>query len=262
MSDIQLGSSHFWKPFYRLGYTHSFFNLDAEIILHTWFMMVFLFTMIAIIRFFLHQKNSLIRFLSIQYVGQLKDLCSQTIGNFQANHFYFISSIFTFILFCNMISLIPWIEEPTKSPSTTFALSLISFFYIQWFTIATHGLGSYIKEYFSPFFIFFPLNIIGKLSSVVSMAFRLFGNIFGGATISSIFFGVVRALLPVTSFKLSSSIMFLLYFTTTNIINLGLLLFFGIFEGFIQALVFTMLTLTYLSSAIYVNSSKERKSLS
>jgi F-type H+-transporting ATPase subunit a len=70
------------------------------------------------------------------------------------------------------------------------------------------------------------------------MSFRLFGNIFGGATISNIYFGAIKGSFVLETLGLFSGI------------NIIITLFFGLFEGFLQAFVFTMLSLTYLSIAM------------
>ena len=72
-------------------------------------------------------------------------------------------------------------EEPTQNLNTTLALAMTSFFYVQYNGIRAHGIKGYLKEYTEPFIIMAPLHIISKLASIVSMSFRLFGNIYGGA---------------------------------------------------------------------------------
>jgi F-type H+-transporting ATPase subunit a len=109
---------------------------------------------------------------------------------------------------------------------------------VQYYTIATLGLRAYIKEYFDPIFIMLPLNIVGKFASIISMAFRLYGNIFGGSTIATIYFSILHGSTLFQTIGLLSGI------------NLIVLLFFGLFEGAIQAFVFAMLTITYLSIAV------------
>jgi F-type H+-transporting ATPase subunit a len=76
-----------------------------------------------------------------------------------------------------------------------------------------------------PNVLMFPLNVVGKFAEIVSMSFRLFGNIFGGVVIGII----VAALLQ------------------QMIIPIGISLFFGLFVGTIQAFVFTMLSVTYIT---------------
>ena len=143
-----------------------------------------------------------------------------------------------FIVLSNSLSIIPGAEEPTKDINTTLALGLISFLYVQLYAIASNGLWSYIKEFFSPFFLMLPLNVIGKLATIVSMSFRLFGNIFGGSTISAIYFNLIYGAPLYEAIGAFSGI------------NLIIILFFGLFEGVIQAFVFAMLSLTYLAAAL------------
>jgi F-type H+-transporting ATPase subunit a len=95
--------------------------------------------------------------------------------------------------------------------------------------IRIHGIGGYIKSYFSPEgligILMFPLNLVGKIAEVVSISFRLFGNIFGGVVIISVVSGLLHYMF----------------------MPIGLYGFFGIFVGTVQAFVFTMLALTYIS---------------
>jgi F-type H+-transporting ATPase subunit a len=83
-----------------------------------------------------------------------------------------------------------------------------------------------------------PLEVVGKISSVVSLSFRLFGNIFGGSIIIRLYQGLVHGYLLREIIGLITGI------------NLLLVLFFVLFEGALQAFVFTVLTLTYLSIAL------------
>ena len=129
-------------------------------------------------------------------------------------------------------------EEPTASINTTLALAIIGFFYIQIHAIKHHGIKEYAKEYFQPFFLMLPLHIVGKLSNIVSMSFRLFGNIFGGATISKIYLSLIKSSIVYEVLGILSGINFIFP------------LFFGLLEGLLQAFVFTMLTLSYLSIAL------------
>ena len=76
-----------------------------------------------------------------------------------------------------------------------------------------------------PNILMFPLNVVGKFAEIVSMSFRLFGNIFGGVVIAIIVAGLLSHM----------------------ILPIGLAMFFGLFVGTIQAFVFTMLSVTYIT---------------
>ncbi len=217
---------------------HPFFRINKSTVLYTWLTLAVLAAILFLGRYLLSKKDSMGRFSTMLCVQQFIEMINQALTRFSFNHFVFITTIFCFVLACNIISLIPWMEEPTTDLNTTLALGLISFFYIQFAAVKTAGLWRYIKGYFSPFFIMMPLNVLGKLATVVSISFRLFGNIFGGAIISSIYFSAIQGNFVFELIGLASGI------------NLMLALFFGLFEGFLQAFVFAMLSLTYLSLAV------------
>ena len=82
-----------------------------------------------------------------------------------------------------------------------------------------------------------PMELLGKCANIISLSLRLFGNIFGGSVIVSIFKGVIAGSFLWQTLALALGI------------NLILMLFFGLFEGFIQAFVFSILSITYISMA-------------
>lgn len=245
MKSVELLESHTWQPFAYFNITNSYFDIIASTVINTWVVLFFLLIALLVGRYLLIHRPGRPQFIVTMLANQLVGLTTQVLGVFSFTHCAFISALFIFIFFCNAISLIPWFEEPTKDLNTTLALGFISFFYVQFFAIKVQGTKGYIKEYFSPFFIMFPLHIVGKLSSVISISFRLFGNIFGGATIASLYFGALRGSIIFESLGLLSGT------------NLVITLFFGLFEGFLQAFVFTMLSATYLSIAITPHSAHE-----
>jgi len=227
-----------WRPLSYFNVEHSFFALNTETIINTWIALAVLLTGCVIAYRFIPRKQSLVRYAVLSFVRNFIDLCTQAIGTFSLHHTIFITSIFLFITLCNVVAIIPFTVEPTKDINTALSMGILSFLYIQWYAIRSHGPVAYIKEYFTPIFIMFPLHLVGKLSSVVSISFRLFGNIFGGATITHIYS------LVITSYWWTELLGII---TGLNII---IVLFFILFEGLLQAFVFTMLTLTYLAIAI------------
>lgn len=222
-----------------LGLDHPFFTITPETVIHTWIIIFILLALTLPMRWIV-KRTTVPRFIALYFYQTFADLCTQTLGFVSFNHIAFITTIFIFILLCNCISVVPWLDEPTKDLNTTLALGIITFVYTQFYTIRAHGIIAYIKEYFSPFFLMFPLHVLGKLASVVSISFRLFGNIFGGSIISGIYHGAIQGSLLSESIGLLSG---------TNLI---ITFFFGLFEGGLQAFVFCMLALTYLSIAVQV----------
>ena len=119
-------------------------------------------------------------------------------------------------------------EEPTKDINTTLGLGVMGFFIAHGTAIKVKGFKQYIKEYFEPMFFLMPLNVVGEVAKVISISFRLFGNIMGGSII----------IVVVTHLAYGLVLPPFLY---------G---FFGLFVGTVQAFVFTMLTLVYISVQI------------
>ncbi len=238
MKDIELLGGKQWQPLRQFGISHPFFAIDKSTVINTWITLGALFILIILARFFLRRRLSTGRYIVLSYVRSFIDLVSQSLGYFSYNHSVFVVALFTFIILCNCIAILPWVEEPTKELNTTFALGLIAFFYIQIYAIKAHGFFGYLKEYFTPFFFMFPLHVIGKISTIISMSFRLFGNIFGSATIMHIYQALLAGSPWFQIFGLLSGL------------NILMVSFFIIFEGCLQAFVFTMLTVTYLAIAL------------
>ena len=143
--------------------------------------------------------------------------------------FSFIGTLFLFILFSNWISIIPYFESPTKDLNVTFSFALLVFFMSQFYAVRLNGVRRYIKGFMEPYAFLLPLNVIGLVGKPLSHAFRLFGNMFGGAIMLSIIY----------SFTFLS-------FGFPLIVNL----FYGLFEGAIQAFVFAILAVAYINAAV------------
>jgi F-type H+-transporting ATPase subunit a len=238
MTNLELGSEFKWSLAPLLSIEHPFFYLNAETIIYTWIMMTLLVALVIGARIAITKHYPLVKFFVLASVESLMNLTSQALGTFQFSHFAFISALFIFIFFSNILSAIPWLDEPTKDLNTPLALGIISFFYAQYAGISKNGLLHYLKEYFAPFFLMFPIHVIGKLASIISISFRLFGNIFGGSIITSMLTAAIKGNLLFESICL---------LTGLNLIMTG---FFTLFEGFLQAFVFAMLSLTYLSMTL------------
>jgi F-type H+-transporting ATPase subunit a len=136
-----------------------------------------------------------------------------------------ICALFMFLLTANWLGIIPHLDEPTKDLNTPLSLGLLGFVIAHYAGIRSKGFKAYAKEYFQPIFFMMPLNLIGELSKIVSISFRLFGNIMGGAII----------------------ILVVSHLTWSIVLPPLLYAFFGLFVGTIQAFVFTMLTVVYIS---------------
>jgi len=143
--------------------------------------------------------------------------------------FPFIATLFMFILLSNWISIIPFFDSPTKDLNVTFSFGLLVFFMSQFFAIRRKGVGKYFKGFIEPYPFMLPLNIVGEMAKPLSHSFRLFGNMFGGSIMLSIVY-----MFPIMSWG----------------VPIGLNLFYGLFEGMIQAFVFSILAVAYINVAV------------
>jgi F-type H+-transporting ATPase subunit a len=199
-------------------------NLDA--IVMTWIVIALL-----ILFGFLSSRNRGIRPGTAQILGEmivskLYGLTEDALDREKAKKYApLITALFMFLLLSNWIGIVPHMHEPTKDLNTPLSLGIMGFFIAHYAGIRSKGIKKYLKEYCEPIFLMAPLNIIGEMSKIVSISFRLFGNIMGGSII----------------------ILVVSYLVYNLVLPPFLLAFFGIFVGAIQAFVFTMLTVVYIS---------------
>jgi len=163
----------------------------------------------------------------------MNTLRSQLTSNFSSERlsrdlFTFISTLFLFVLFCNWLSVIPYFQSPTQDLNVTLSLALLVCAVSQVFAIRVKGGKKYLKSFLEPYAFMLPLNIVGEISKPLSHAFRLFGNIFGGAILITV---ISAKLIPI-------------------LVPAGLNAFFGLFFGAIQAFVFAILAVAYINAAV------------
>ncbi len=157
----------------------------------------------------------------------LYKLVESVIGHHDApRYFPLIGCLFTFILTCNLMGLIPGFAPPTANLNTTLALGIFVFLYYNYQGFRAHGIG-YVKHFLGPVWYMAPLLFFIELASHVfrpfSLGLRLRGNIMGDHIVVGVFSGMVPYLLPVIFYGL------------------------GLFVAFIQAFVFCLLTMVYIS---------------
>lgn len=141
----------------------------------------------------------------------------------------YVSSLFIFILVCNLSGLMG-LRAPTADFGVTFPLALITWFMIQFNGFKYQKFGK-IKALFEPIALFFPMNLISEFSTPVSMSLRLFGNILSGTVMMGLIYGLIPKFL-------------------TLVWPGALHAYLDVFSGCIQTYVFCMLTMCFVSDAI------------
>jgi F-type H+-transporting ATPase subunit a len=109
----------------------------------------------------------------------------------------FIGTLFIFIGFSGLLTIIPGYIPPTGSLSTTAALAICVFIAVPLYAIQEKGVIGFLKNYLHPFFIFLPFNIIADFTRTLALAIRLFGNTMSGTLIIGIIISISPLIFPV-----------------------------------------------------------------
>lgn len=156
--------------------------------------------------------------------------CRAVLGEKSApKYFSFVATIFILIFLSNAIGLIPGFLPPTESINTTLALGVFSFFYFNIKGCKEQGTLNYLKHFAGPLWymaiLIFPIEIISTCIRPISLALRLYGNMYGDHMVLGTFSHLAPLGVPVVFMLL------------------------GLLVSFIQAYVFIMLSMVYVSLA-------------
>jgi F-type H+-transporting ATPase subunit a len=163
-------------------------------------------------------------------VGGLEEFMVDITGEEGRAFFPYIATVFLFIMFCNLIGLLPGFFSPTANINTTLSLALCTFAYTHYLGVKYHG-AKYVKHFLGPIPalapLFFPIELIGHFARVLSLTLRLFGNIMGEDLVLTILLflaGMFLAPLP--------------------------MMFLAVFTSVVQAFVFTLLSMMYFAGSM------------
>jgi len=138
----------------------------------------------------------------------------------------FVGSLWIFLVVANLVGLVPGMHSPTGDLSLTAALAILVFLSVHWYGVRASGWRGYLRHYFSPTPIMFPFHIISEISRTIALAVRLFGNIASLEMAALLVLGVAGFLVPVP------------------------ILLLHVVEALVQAYIFGMLALVYITSGI------------
>ena len=229
---------------YRIGPEISLGNVDISFTNASLFMIISALTIISVL--FVGTRRKAIVPTKIQLLTELSytlvsKMISDTAGSKAKPYFPFVFSLFMFVLFCNMLGMLPYSFTVTSHIIVTFALAAVIFVGVTIIGFVNHGTG-YLKLFIPsgvPLFLL-PLiviiEIISYLSRPVSLSVRLFANMMAGHTMLKVFggfvisLGILGGLLPLSF--------------TVALTGLEILI------AFLQAYVFAILTCIYLNDAL------------
>jgi len=163
-------------------------------------------------------------------VGGIEDFMITVTGEEGRWLFPLAATVFLYILTCNLVGLVPGFYPPTASLNTTLSCALVVVIFTHVIGIKYHG-AAYVKHFMGPVWwmvpIIMPIEIIGHLARILSLSFRLFGNMMGHELVLAILFLLAGA-----------------FFAPLPIMALG------IFVALVQAFVFFLLSIMYFTGAM------------
>lgn len=163
------------------------------------------------------------------FVGGLGAFADDIIGHDGRKYLPVVGTFGFLILSWNLIGLVPGFTPPTDKIVVTLSLGLCSFLTYNLIGLRTSGLG-YLKHFLGPMaalaILFLPIEMVSHVARPVSLGIRLFGNIFGDHLVGSVFLSLVPLAVPIP------------------------FIFLAIFVSFMQAFVFTLLSMIYIAGAV------------
>ncbi len=161
--------------------------------------------------------------------GFIKGQSNEIIGHPSEGYTQFLATLFLFILFCNLIGVIPGFESPTAVPVVPLGCAIVAFAYYQTQGFKHAGIG-YLKHFAGPFWwlawLMIPIELVSHLARVLSLTIRLFANMFAGDMVTLVFFSLVPLGVPIAFLGL----------------HIGVSL--------LQTYIFVLLTTVYLQGAV------------
>jgi F-type H+-transporting ATPase subunit a len=152
------------------------------------------------------------------------------IGHDADKYFSYFATVFLFILFCNLIGIIPGFEAPTMSPSVPAGCALATFIYYNIAGVRANGLFTYLRHFAGPMIVLAPLlipiEIISHMARPLSLTIRLYANMLAGEKVTVVFLGLTYFGVPA--------------------IFMGL----HVFVSFLQAYIFVLMTMMYVNGAV------------
>ncbi len=200
-----------------------------DTVISTWLMMAIIIGLTALIG---RKKPTMLEMV----LDFLDDLISSLIGDHPAARYIpFLGSLAIFLAFANGISFLPSIPlpdgnmvtiiAPTRDLNTPVALAALVFFSVHYYGMQQQGVWAYLRNLASPVFLL-PLELIGQVSRIVSLAIRLFGNVLSTELIVLVVFMLLPLFVPLPAIGLN------------------------IFTGLLQAYIFTALAAVYISTGL------------
>lgn len=212
---------------------------------NSWLVMISIFFLCLFLTHGLSERADTKRQLLLEWVVEKTDsLVESNMGPYFAGFSPFVASIMALSAFSSLTSLLG-LYPPTSDLNIVAGWALIVFILITYYKCKC-GFVHYVKSFGDPVPLLAPLNVISEIATPVSMAFRHYGNVLSGSVISVL---IASALQGLSSMLLGWLPGFL---GDVPFLQIGLpavlSVYFDVFSGCLQAFIFAMLTMLYISS--------------
>ena len=197
----------------------------------------------------LSKRPSGLQVIVEKLVGMLYGLVEDTMGKHNSKFAPYIGTIFLSSIFGTLIGMTQIFRSATADLSVTLAWALVTTGMVWYNNIKNFGFKSWLKGFTEPIVVMTPMNIVSEIAQPVSMAFRHFGNVAGGSVLTALIYGALAGLSNLVFGWLPEAILSCFPPVFTAGIPAFLSLSFDLFSGFVQAFVFSLLTMVYVGAA-------------
>ena len=222
-----------------------------NLITQTTITLFFTTIVLILLAYFLTRKISKrpgkIQVLLEKVITMLYNMVEDTMGKHNLKFAPYIGTIFVSSIFGSIIGMTQIFRSSTADLSVTMAWALVTTGMVWYQNIKHQGLGPWLKGFTEPIFIMTPMNVISEIASPLSLAFRHFGNVAGGGVLTTLIYAAL-ALLSNAILGWIPGVIGEIPFFQAGLPAL-LSIYFDLFSGFVQALVFSLLTMVYVAGA-------------
>jgi F-type H+-transporting ATPase subunit a len=175
-------------------------------------------------------RPGILQHISELFYGFVKEQGEEQVGHDGDRYLGYFGTIFIFVLFCNLIGVIPGMESPTMTPSVTAGCAMATFLYYHMVGIQANGIFKYMAQFAGPMLwlapLMVPIELVSHLARPLSLTIRLFANMFAGEQVILVFLKLTFFLIPAAFMGLH------------------------VFVAFLQAYIFMLLTMMYVAGAV------------
>ena len=180
-------------------------------------------------------------------VTMLYNLVEDTMGKHNARFAPYIGTLFLSSIIGTLIGTTQIFRSSTADLSVTAAWALVTTGMVWYHNIKNFGFKAWLKGFTEPIVVMTPMNVVSEIANPISMAFRHFGNVAGGSVLTALIYAALAMVSNIAIGWIPGIIGEIPIFTAG--IPAFLSIYFDLFSGFVQALVFSLLTMVYVGGA-------------